>query len=114
MTELAQILRRISEGIYHPRVNSDDEDTVLAAMQLDTDLDRLQNDVTAVFNLNGVSLLESETTTKRKVLLKLSTSATNSNQSADLSIGYRVLPCPDSASPAYSTYVYFSKRHFTL
>ena len=71
MTELAQILRRTSEGIYHPHAASDKERKTLTAMHLDADLDQLQNDVVLAFNLNDVSLTESETTTKRKVILKL-------------------------------------------
>ena len=71
MTELAQILRRISEGIYHPHAASDKEKKILTAMHLDADLDQLQNDVVLAFNLNDISLTESETTTKRKVILKL-------------------------------------------
>ncbi len=70
-TELANILRRISEEIYHSGSSEPQIDKYQAAFQLDESLLLWKSHLSPVFDFEKASLTESEIFTKRKVVLKL-------------------------------------------
>lgn len=70
MTELAYILKRTSEEIYHSPSKSQ-LDRSQAALKLDEDLVVWKSLLSPVFDLDHTSLTEPETVTKRKIVLKL-------------------------------------------
>jgi hypothetical protein len=70
MTELAFILKRTSEEIYHSQ-NRSQVEMAQTALKLDEDLALWKSQLSLVFDLDNTSLTEPETVTKRKIVLKL-------------------------------------------
>ncbi|KAJ9614973.1 hypothetical protein H2200_001047 [Cladophialophora chaetospira] len=73
-TELARLLRQISEAIYHTASPADDRLHVnrhQAALNLDAKLVQWKKDLKPVFDLSDASLTERESVTKRKIILQL-------------------------------------------
>jgi hypothetical protein len=73
MTELAHILKRTSEEIYHTPSNVSGVDKSQAALNLDESLLHWKSQLSPMFPLDSTSLTEPESVTKRKVVLKLRT-----------------------------------------
>jgi hypothetical protein len=71
MTELAHILKQTSDEIYHIGSTSSRQDKSEAALRLDKKLVRWKEDISPVFDMENNSLTERESSTKRKVVLKL-------------------------------------------
>ena len=75
-TELARILRKISEAVYHTGSNVEDKPQInrhQAALDLDSLLLGWRSSLAPVFDLDVASLTEKETVTKRKLILQLRT-----------------------------------------
>jgi hypothetical protein len=70
-TELAYILKRTSEDIYHSGSTVAQTDKHQAALNLDEDLLVWKSQLLPEFDFDNASLTEPETVTKRKVVLKL-------------------------------------------
>jgi hypothetical protein len=71
MTELAHILKRTSEEIYHSASTASRIDMAQAALNLDESLVEWKSRLSPVFDVDSTSLTEPESITKRKVVLKL-------------------------------------------
>ncbi|KAH8817495.1 hypothetical protein F5884DRAFT_830552 [Xylogone sp. PMI_703] len=71
MISLAEILRQASEEIYHSPSNADPERKIMAAVKLDESLLRWKSQVSPIFELDSTPLTEKESTTKRKLVIKL-------------------------------------------
>jgi hypothetical protein len=71
MTELAYILKRTSEDIYHSQSSISQLDKSAAALRLDRDLLHWKAQLAPVFDLDDTPLTEPESVTKRKIVLKL-------------------------------------------
>ena len=73
-TELARVLRQISEVIYHTGSDVEDKPQInrrQAALDLDARLLRWKTNLKPAFDLNDASLVEKESVTKRKIVLQL-------------------------------------------
>jgi hypothetical protein len=70
MIELAYILKQVSEEIYHKR-KIDLKEKCDAALKLDEALLHWKSQLSPIFDLDSTPLTEGESTTKRKVVLKL-------------------------------------------
>jgi hypothetical protein len=70
-TELAHILKRTSEEIYHSGSTMAQTDKYQAALNLDERLLLWKSQLSPEFDFENASLTEPETVTKRKVVLKL-------------------------------------------
>lgn len=70
-TELAYILKRTSEGIYHSPSAISQLDKSVAALNLDRDLLHWKTQLAPIFDLDDTPLTEPESVTKRKIVLKL-------------------------------------------
>ena len=73
MTELAHILKRASEEIYHTASTVSRVDKSQAALNLDDSIVHWKSQLSPMFPLDSTSLTEPESVTKRKVVLKLRT-----------------------------------------
>jgi hypothetical protein len=71
MTELAYILKQVSEDIYHRPSKIDLKEKCKAALKLDEALLHWKSQLSPIFDLDSTPLTERESTTKRKVVLKL-------------------------------------------
>jgi hypothetical protein len=71
MISLADILRQASEDIYHSHNNTDLEEKITAAIKLDESLLHWKSQVSPIFELDSTPLTEKESTTKRKLVMKL-------------------------------------------
>jgi hypothetical protein len=71
MTELAYILKRTSEEIYHSPPTVSQIDKSVAALNLDRDLLQWKAQLAPIFYLDDTPLTEPESVTKRKIVLKL-------------------------------------------
>ena len=83
-TELARILRQISEAIYSTASSAEDRPHVnrlQAALKLDAKAVQWREELKPVFDLSDVSLTEREAVTKRKIVLQLREHAFNSTLS---------------------------------
>ena len=114
-TELARILKQISEVIYHtgseveqrPQVNRHQ-----AALDLDNQLLKWKSNLRPVFDLNGTSLTEKETITKRKIILRLRTYNTKfSKVGYWLTRDHRVSQCPNHDPPTVHIGSSVSRQH---
>jgi hypothetical protein len=70
-TELAYILKRTSEEIYHSGSTKVQTGKYQAALNIDESLLLWKSQISPEFDFNNVSLTEPETVTKRKIVLKL-------------------------------------------
>ena len=71
MTELAYILKRTSEEIYHSPSAVSQINKSVAALNLDRDLLQWKAQLSPSFDLDDTPLTEPESITKRKIVLKL-------------------------------------------
>lgn len=71
MTELAQILKRTSEDIYHDPMSKPIDQKSQSALALDRMLFLWKQQLAPIFDLESASLTEKEPITKRKLVLKL-------------------------------------------
>ena len=71
MTELAYILKRTSEEIYHSPSAISQVDKSVAALNLDRDLLQWKAQLAPIFDLDDTPLTEPESVTKKKIVLKL-------------------------------------------
>ena len=71
LTELAHILKRTSDEIYHTASAVSQSDKSRAALNLDQGLIQWKSQLSPTFDLDSTSLTEPESVTKRKVVLKL-------------------------------------------
>ena len=71
MNELAFILKRTSEGIYHSPWTISQLDKLVTALSLDRDLLEWKGQLVPIFDLDDTPLTEPESVTKRKIVLKL-------------------------------------------
>ena len=101
-TELAGILKRISEEIYHNGSTPAQIDKCQAALNLDESLLLWKSQVSSTFDFGNTSLTEPETVTKRKIVLKLRGSHSYRNNYPANDTGIRVLQCQNSHPSAVS------------
>lgn len=71
MTNLATIMHRASNTLYPIIFKRSQEPKLDAAMALDAQLIKWKRVVSSMFDLDQSSLKEQESTTKRKIMLKL-------------------------------------------
>jgi hypothetical protein len=94
-TELARILRQVSETIYQlgsDVVDRSHVDRYQAALDLDAKLLHWREDLKPVYDLEDASLVEKETVTKRKIILQLRKSALRLRPRPHLLINYCRFP----------------------